>query len=810
VNFIMNDRFQGVQGEINYGFYNHSQQGGQGISDIVAARAVTNPAQFAVPGDKSRDGEESDYNLTMGSNFANNKGNATFFVGYKKTKALLQSERDYSACAAGSTAAGFTCGGSSTASPARVLDLTSGRSYVATATGTRPYVGANDQYNYGPLNYYQRPSERYTGAAYVNYEINSHAKVYGELNIHDDHTTGQIAPSGIFFGNLTVPVAFENPLLSQAWRTSLGLTGPGTSNEVWIGKRNVEGGGRQADLRHTSYRGVIGVKGEINPAWNYDAFFQTGQVVYQQTYRNEFSQQRTLRALDVVRNPANGQPICRSALDGTDPNCVPYNVWTLGGITSEALGYIQTPGLQNGNTFQSVFGGTVNGDLGAYGWQLPTAKSPVGVAFGIEQRTEKLTLETDNSFSTGDLAGQGGATIGLEGKYTVRDLYMEARVPLVEGKEFAERLSLSGSYRYSDYSTDQSTDSYGLGLEWAITKKIMARGSYQQAVRAANIVELFTAQGLALYDNDEDPCAGAIPTRSLADCARTGVTSAQYGRILDNPAGQYNYLQGGNPNLKPETSKSSTLGLVWTPTKDFNATLDWFNIKVDDVISIAPPTITLQQCLDTGNPTYCSQITRDSQGTLWANPAARIIGTNVNLSKWETSGVDFSMNYNYKLNQYGGLALTFIGTYLKSFEQEPIPGLGKYDCAGLYGGTCGTPLPEWRHKARLNWMTPWNFDVAMTWRYIDAVLLDRTSANPLLAGTVNSVDKELKAQNYLDLAASWIINKQLTLSGGINNITDREPPVSAQVGAGFGNGNTYPQVYDALGRRVFMTLTAKF
>ena len=144
------------------------------------------------------------------------------------------------------------------------------------------------------------------------------------------------------------------------------------------------------------------------------------------------------------------------------------------------------------------------------------------------------------------------------------------------------------------------------------------------------------------------------------------------------------------------------------------------------------------------------------------------------------------------------------------FVVEPIPGLGKYDCAGLYGSDCGTPLPEWRHKARLTWFMPWNVDVSLQWRYFDAVTIDNADSNPLISGPYNDVDKELDSQNYFDLAASWTFAENYTIRGGINNLTDEDPPLSAQVGAGFGNGNTYPQVYDAFGRYIFMGLTAKF
>jgi outer membrane receptor protein involved in Fe transport len=107
-------------------------------------------------------------------------------------------------------------------------------------------------------------------------------------------------------------------------------------------------------------------------------------------------------------------------------------------------------------------------------------------------------------------------------------------------------------------------------------------------------------------------------------------------------------------------------------------------------------------------------------------------------------------------------------------------------------------------------MTPWNLDLSLTWRYMDSVTFTRASDQAPLQGAFNDVDEELDSQNYIDLAASWTVYESYTLTFGVNNVTDEDPPVSAQVGAGFGNGNTFPQVYDAFGRYVFMGLSAKF
>jgi outer membrane receptor protein involved in Fe transport len=162
-----------------------------------------------------------------------------------------------------------------------------------------------------------------------------------------------------------------------------------------------------------------------------------------------------------------------------------------------------------------------------------------------------------------------------------------------------------------------------------------------------------------------------------------------------------------------------------------------------------------------------------------------------------------------RLGDMGKLDLSLLGTYLKEFSVESAPGLGSYDCAGLYGSTCGTPSPKWRHKVRASWATPWGVNAALTWRYFGAVDTDTTSSNSQLAGTVNEITKTFAAQNYLDLSLSYKVSKIITLAGSINNLLDRDPPTGV-TGAPFGNGNTYPVVYDALGRRVTLSLNAKF
>jgi iron complex outermembrane receptor protein len=287
------------------------------------------------------------------------------------------------------------------------------------------------------------------------------------------------------------------------------------------------------------------------------------------------------------------------------------------------------------------------------------------------------------------------------------------------------------------------------------------------------------------------------------------VTAAQYGKIPDSPAGQYNGLFGGNPELKPEISNSITMGFIASPVKDLTVSVDYFQIQIDDAIGSIPATTTLNQCLTSGDPKYCNLITRDRLGSLWALPTAQIVGTNLNIASYKTRGLDIGAEYTFRLSEMGKVNVSFMGTILNELTSESAPGLGSYDCAGYYGATCGTPVPKWRHKLKGVWSTPWGIVAGATWRHFGSVDIDTSSSNPQLAGTVNDVNKKFASMNYIDLSMSYPINKNLTFAASLNNLFDKDPPLS-NTGAPFGNGNTYPVVYDALGRKINLNLTAKF
>lgn len=819
VNFIMKDDFEGVAFDYQFSFYQHNNENGM-------AQDAVKRGKYALPDDSVTDGFTRDATVVMGASTEDGKGNVTLYAGYRKIDAILQSERDYSACTVAAGAGVWNCSGSGTTFPTRIV-LTQG----AVGGGKAPsnaQIDANGNvvayyqpYNFGPLNYYQRPDERYTLGAFGKYEINENVTAYTQLMFMDDQTVAQIAPSGIF--GQSFKIRCDNPMLSASQQTAYCGTLAGSSDTVnmTLFRRNTEGGGRQSDLQHTSWRMVGGFKGDVG-GWDYDVYGQYARVNFAQTYYNDFSISRIGQALDATRN-SSGQIVCRDDSNG----CAPYNIFTPGGVSQAALDFLQTPGFQRGYTEQKIASGSISKDLGDYGLTIPTASTGIAIAIGAEYREEHLSRTVDSAFATGDLAGQGGPTLGVDGGFDVKELFGELRVPLVEDAPFVKQLTLDLGYRYSDYSNFGGTDTYKVAGDWAPIDDLRIRGSYNRAVRAPNVQELYTPQGLGLFNLDEsqgpngsywDPCAGTSPAFTAAQCANMGVTAAQYGKILDNTAGQFNSLDGGNPDLQPETSDTYSIGFVATPSAvpGLSLTVDYFKIKIKDVIGTVPSDLAVNLCGTTGNQAFCSLITRDPvSGSLWIGTIANVKATNVNIASLSTSGIDIDLAYKFDLedvgvNDMGSLAFNFAGTWMDTAKSEPLPGEGVYDCVGLHGATCGVPTPEWRHRFRTTWASPFDVNLSVSWRYIDAVKAQGTSDNPLLKNTVNPLNEKLKAMNYFDLAATYSPVEFLSLSLGVNNVFDKDPPLSSALASVYGNGNTYPGTYDTMGRYVFMGAQVKF
>ncbi len=342
---------------------------------------------------------------------------------------------------------------------------------------------------------------------------------------------------------------------------------------------------------------------------------------------------------------------------------------------------------------------------------------------------------------------------------------------------------------------------------------------------------------MGLIQLGDDPCSPSAPgqhdaPRSLADClhtvspAQAAAFSAAYaaGSIPNSILGQLSQQTSGNPLLAPEKSKSYSAGFVFTPqaVPGLTGSIDWWDIKVDQVIGAIPANVILGQCLDTGDPRFCSQLVRQPNTfSLTGNSSATggyIIQKDFNIGAAEVEGIDLQGSYNLTMPaKLGRLRLTLNGSYMLKDTTTPLPGAPTYDCVGLFGSVCQTVNPRWRHIFSATWQTPANVDVGMNWRFIGKVGYDGNDPDPTLHaaeeaifGAYNDFDKKLPNMSYIDLFAVWNTPfKGLTVRGGINNILDKDPPLATFEITSGGAANTY-STYDSLGRQLYLAFTAKF
>jgi iron complex outermembrane receptor protein len=861
VNFIMKRNFEGIQfdGQIGENIHHNHNSGMQGLARGFGVDTPTGTV---------KDGRNRNFNLTMGTNFADGKGNVTAYFGYLQSDPVYSGDRDFGSCQLrGINPAdpkgpitSTQCTGSGNSNRFTPLGTTVNGVFTGAKVGRQAVVG--DQllpwpaagqappalFNSQPYITIARQDQRYTAGFMAHNTITEYIQPYMDFGFMNDKSHTSVAPAALFENSnpldsqTNYQTNCSNPLLSAQQRAVIGCTPalmaadtlqPGSAlANIEIGRRNVEGGPRASDYEHTNYRAVVGSKGDFAHAWNYDAY---GSYYYT-TFFNSNSGYLNFRAINdsLLVTGTTANPTCISG-----PPCVPYNIWSQGGVTPAQLAPMLQTGTAYGSVTERILHVDVTGDLGKYGVKLPTANDGIGVNVGWEHRNDHTQFQPDSSELSGLLSGFGGASVAIDNSITVKEEFAEVRAPLVQDKWLAQDLVADVGYRRSDYDLIGNVNTYKLELQWAPTRDVRLRGSYNRAIRAPSIIELYNPQLVGQISFGEDPCAPGTTTHqaaaTFAQCRNTGVTAAQYGNGIergqivggvagtnDIPQGtgsQLTQLQGGNPKLRQEQADTYTIGVNLTPQflTAFTASIDYWHIKLKDEVGTYPAPGIVQNCLTSGDPTFCAQIVRSpANGGLNGasiTSGGYLIQTNQNLGAQMIDGIDVDANYKLPLPALGTLLFTLNGSYLLKGALTPYKGAHTYDCAGLFGAVCQTVTPKWRHVARADWATPWNVDLTLSWRYIGKVSLDQNSQDPTLnlasVGVYDSFNREIAGYSYLDLATAWNVWKGVQIRGGINNLLDKDPPVvTSEITAG-GAANTY-ETYDLLGRQVYLAVTAKF
>lgn len=530
---------------------------------------------------------------------------------------------------------------------------------------------------------------------------------------------------------------------------------------------------------------------------------------------------------------ANGTVQC-----GTPGNvitgCVPLNALAgPGGYTPSMLNYIMTPNFEHYGSEEKGPQVDLSGDV----YALPAGD--LTVAIGASYRTI-------SGHDTPDLPSAEGLTTNLAGQptsgsYDVSEAYAEVNVPLLKDLPMAQSLSLDVARRFSRYNNFGSTNNNQFKLSWKPIDDLLVRASYGTGFRAPTVGDLFggitttypfyadpcdVTFGLARYNATvARNCAsgiGAQPALNQQALNAAGLGTEfpngfmqeqAPGTPVTSPGGGPVYAaftQGGNPNLKPETSRSTQLGMVYSPSwfTGFNATVDWFHYKVTDVISIISPNEVLDNCYQLSIAADCALFQRTAANNY---QVSSLFSGEENQGYLDTAGYDADLSYKLPSLPFGQFTLNSHSTYITRNNTLQYPGVPV-----SYNNGLGS---NWR--LRSNFTVAWNygrFGAQWTLRYYsplkDACYNPQDSAFPCTlpnyfqVGVGVNPQTQIPSVTFNDVQVNWKAPWNATISLGANNVFNRIGPYFYG-GSGTDTGYSYSASYD-YGRFVYLRYDQKF
>lgn len=770
--------------------------------------------------------------ITGGQNFGGGRGNITANFSYDNDHGLPSRNRSFSGTDIPNRSAYAAQGLFDVSNPNQTgFSPTSGRTFTFDGgNNLKGYQSANiDGYNRNGDRLLSVPVERYQGTVLAHYDFSDAFKLYAQGQYSRTNSNASLEPSAIdntsagaalnFDGSAYAGIPITSPYVPAAIRAAALANGV---DVIQFRRRSNDIFSRSNKNERDFYRGVIGARGQFTAGtnWSYDIYYEhsesrdntTAQSIYTPNYgaalSNEIGPDGQVRCSDAAARAAG---------------CVPINIFGFNTVTTAASQFLQkytgptrTVSLLDGNTVQLVSGtnvafdylakvnqdvvsGSINGDLFSL-WG-----GPVAISFGGEYRREKST-EVFDPFTQAGLSA-GNQITNTQGSFNVKEGFVEVIAPIVEDRPGLQYLGLEGAARYADYSTVGGVWSFKGGATYAPTRDIRFRGVYSRATRAPNIGELFSSISQT-FPAIKDPCDRR---GGQGDDAPIGAANPACSNIPGTSAGTFGYstaqiqsidgLLGGNRNLREETADTLTAGAVITPTffKNFSMTVDYYTIKVKDAIGIIGQQVSVDQCVNTGNPLFCNNVVRNSSGFI-----TRVNALNLNTGSYLVSGIDvdaryaipvgasrfdFNIQYNHRLKQ----------------QQTPFPGgpvqneLGQADCY-----SCGRLGSGFKDKAVANvtFSAP-QFQLNYRMDYM----------GPLTDNLGDPDAQRISAYFYHNLQGKVIVGgkQQMELYAGVNNLLDTKPPVFGDTNqVTFPGTQTIANTYDLYGRMLYVGATFKF
>jgi iron complex outermembrane recepter protein len=810
-----------------------------GVVNIILKKNFNGLTVEFEKGQSAKSDDKRDvFSLTMGANGADGKSNIMAHIGYTKQGAVFSNKR----APTDDISTAFLTG-----DPADMFNFTTpflssyapqGRFFVGNTSRTYDEAGNEVAWSTNgsatsPARGFNRqaqrtiaiPVERYLFASKGELAFTENHSAFLEASYAQSQTrtqlepfpfdslathpsTGGQVPAEILVNGVLTP----NPLIPASLLAQMTDTDGDGVRDYFFTRRLSEVGNRGNNAERDTFRVITGAKGTLFGNWDYETFIGYGATKESQVSSGQVNVLNFKYALEAVPdvNDVDGdgdttEAICSNA-DARAQNCVPVNVFGFNSISPAAFNYIQAPSLLSTFTSQKLAGANFRGDL----VKLPAG--PLSIAGGLEWREEYARSEFDPLQQAG--LNAGNAIPRTEGEFDVTDGYLEARIPLVKDAPFAKSLALSGAVRSGKYSTVGNTTSWTAALEWSPVSDIRVRATQALAVRAPNINELYSPPSQT-FPSVTDPCVGVTATSvgqyDVACRANPGVAAniAANGSFTLSQAD----LQGtsgfdrGNPNLKQEEGNSTTIGIVFTPTsipalRNFNFSLDYFKIKIDDAIVSTPRDFILQQCYG-GDASFCQFVTRRAaaQGPNSAGSLSFVDSAVTNSGGLFTEGFDITAGYADKLGP-GRFNSRLAYTRVNKGYVIPLRGSDPDNFAGEVGAA------KDKFELRLGYSLG-AFGLQTTTTYIGKSSLDDQL---LLSFGAEPGSITVPAKTYVDFQVTYTYQKAQFFFG-MDNAFDTKAPrfdTNGLITGGITGSGTASDVYDAIGQRYYAGLRFQF
>lgn len=787
------------------------------------------------------DGAEWSSSFTMGSNFAQDRGNAVFGFQYTERDAIYQGAREFSRLTLDVRRDGNTPQGSPTILEGR-YDRDTANSFTqaaidsvfsgyGAAAGSVPftqnlgfnpdgtlfslgtaapgsvvnfrgdledpsYSDSSFSYNFAPPNAMQLPVKRWNLAGFGNLALNDVAEAYVQTFFTTYDTQATLAP--VPAGNLRIPVT--NPFISDDLAELL-ASRPNPNAEMTFRQRMQGVGPRETRDTYDVYQLLAGVRGQAGESHNWDFYVATSSMTNTTVLNNDVS---AARLQTLLRAPDGGVSLCAGG----------YNPFTgPAGLSAECAAYVRAY-FTNRTKLDSAI---AEATFGGKAFEMPAGEAQFSV--GSSWREESYDFKPDLAVARGDLLGFNRVQ-ALKGAFHVADVFGELYLPVLSAKPLAQELGFTLGARWSDHSLAGSNSAFKVEGNWRVLDTMRVRASFQRAVRAPSISELFSPENQNFPSLLEDPCSNDSSARNHganADTANGGngairaLCIAQGIGVADidtyNFAGQVPTLGGGNPNLKEEQADTVTFGVVFDLER-VRASVDFYSIELNDAVFSIPAGEILLLCygFSGNNPGFdpndpaCRSIDRLTDidgGAGNGEPWVPSQGT-ANVSTLRTSGVDVQVDWGVGLGRAGKLDLNLLGNWLQTWEISYLPGLPAIDYRGTIGDNVGSAFPDFKLLLNARWSLG-NYGAGLRVQHLPSMANKYQSYDPFTTVGVPSI-------TYLDANVSWRMDDKLELRAGVENLTDEMPPIYT---AGV-QMNTDPSTYDVLGRRYYLRANMKF